>query len=327
MRPASTVSTIPSEPFLMPVVLEEHDAVAGGKIPPAALNLDRDVLAQLARLAQRAAGEAVEGADLVIGVGQNNAGLLGRFGAVARPAFDQIGARPVAGFRTLDHSMVAVGVKRFADAPAAELACGLLLPTLTLTADLANLDMAVPLGQRPKRPAGLDGFQLLGITDQNDLGAAPFSFPQHPFQLARADHAGFVDHQHVLGVETLASLRPLVLQAGDGARRDAGAAFEVLGRNARERDPAHPVAGVLPCLPRHREHRRLPGAGIADHDAEVGPVRDMGEGDDRAVLYGAFLEIASMLQGNDREDRMTRWRMRGSRAFKRDTDAPPVVPK
>jgi Conjugal transfer protein TraD len=50
-------------------------------------------------------------------------------------------------------------------------------------------------------------------------------------------------------------------------------------------------------------------------------------GDDRAVLYGAFLDIASMLQGNDREDRMTLWRRRGSRAFKSYTDAPPVVPE
>jgi hypothetical protein len=50
-------------------------------------------------------------------------------------------------------------------------------------------------------------------------------------------------------------------------------------------------------------------------------------GDDRAVLYGAFLDIASMLQGNDREERMTLWRRRGTRAFKSDTDAPPIVPK
>ena len=70
-----------------------------------------------------------------------------------------------------------------------------------------------------------------------------------------------------------------MLKAGDGARRDPGAAFEVLGRNARERNPAYPVAGVLPGLPRHREHRRLPGSGIADHDAEVAPVSDMGEGE------------------------------------------------
>jgi hypothetical protein len=50
-------------------------------------------------------------------------------------------------------------------------------------------------------------------------------------------------------------------------------------------------------------------------------------GDDRAVLYGAFLEIASMLQGNNREQSMTLWRRRGSRALKSDTDAPPIVLK
>jgi len=47
-------------------------------------------------------------------------------------------------------------------------------------------------------------------------------------------------------------------------------------------------------------------------------------GDDRAVLYGAFLDIASTLQGNDREGRMTLWRRRGSRAFKGETGAAPT---
>lgn len=50
-------------------------------------------------------------------------------------------------------------------------------------------------------------------------------------------------------------------------------------------------------------------------------------GDDRAVLYGAFLEIASMLHGDNREQSTTLWRRRGSQAFKSETDAPPVVPK
>jgi conjugative transfer protein TraD len=44
-------------------------------------------------------------------------------------------------------------------------------------------------------------------------------------------------------------------------------------------------------------------------------------GDDRAVLYGAFLEIAALLQSKDREQNMAVWRSRGSRAFKSETDA------
>ena len=45
-------------------------------------------------------------------------------------------------------------------------------------------------------------------------------------------------------------------------------------------------------------------------------------GDDRAVLYGAFLEIASILQSKNREQNMACWRSCGSRAFKTETDAP-----
>ena len=152
-----------------PVVLEEHDAVAEGKIPPAALDSDRDVLAQFARLAQPTAGEVVEGANLVIGVGQNNAGLLGRFGAIARPAFDQIGARPVAGFRTMDHAMVAVGVERFAGAPAAEARVWPAAASAHADGGPRNLDMAVPFGERPKRRAGLIACSCSGSPTRTTL--------------------------------------------------------------------------------------------------------------------------------------------------------------
>ena len=37
--------------------------------------------------------------------------------------------------------------------------------------------------------------------------------------------------------------------------------------------------------------------------------------DDRAVLLGAFLTIAPMLQGDQRDQTMTLWRRRGKRAF------------
>ena len=43
--------------------------------------------------------------------------------------------------------------------------------------------------------------------------------------------------------------------------------------------------------------------------------------DDRAALYGAFLELAFTLQGENREQTLTVWRRSGSRAFKRDKTA------
>jgi hypothetical protein len=37
--------------------------------------------------------------------------------------------------------------------------------------------------------------------------------------------------------------------------------------------------------------------------------------DDRAVLFGAFLAIADMLRGDEREHAAALWRRRGKRAF------------
>jgi Conjugal transfer protein TraD len=37
--------------------------------------------------------------------------------------------------------------------------------------------------------------------------------------------------------------------------------------------------------------------------------------DDRAVLFGAFLAVASKLQGDEQEQAITLWRRRGKRAF------------
>ena len=57
------------------------------------------------------------------------------------------------------------------------------------------------------------------------------SLAEDPFHLARADHAGFVDHQHVTVAKKVAPLRPLVFHAGNGARGDSRTVFEVLGGN------------------------------------------------------------------------------------------------
>ena len=45
--------------------------------------------------------------------------------------------------------------------------------------------------------------------------------------------------------------------------------------------------------------------------------------DDRAVLYGAFLEIADRLKSPDRESLRQQWRRRGQRAFATDAEPTP----
>lgn len=43
--------------------------------------------------------------------------------------------------------------------------------------------------------------------------------------------------------------------------------------------------------------------------------------DDRAVLFGAFLELAFMLQGENREQTLALWRRSGGRAFRSERAA------
>lgn len=40
--------------------------------------------------------------------------------------------------------------------------------------------------------------------------------------------------------------------------------------------------------------------------------------DDRAILYGAFLTVAIMLGGDQRDEMLALWRRRGKRAFDQD---------
>lgn len=43
--------------------------------------------------------------------------------------------------------------------------------------------------------------------------------------------------------------------------------------------------------------------------------------DDRAVLYGAMLEVAATLRGERRDQALTLWRRRGKRAFEEDASS------
>ncbi|MGK6317941.1 conjugal transfer protein TraD [Sphingomonas sp. DT-204] len=47
--------------------------------------------------------------------------------------------------------------------------------------------------------------------------------------------------------------------------------------------------------------------------------------DDRAVLYGAFLDAATKLRDDEREQTLTLWRRRGKRAFETKHLAPSEI--
>ena len=62
-----------------------------------------------------------------------------------------------------------------------------------------------------ERRPGLDRLQLLGIADQNDLGARPLGRADERGELPRRDHAGLVDHQYVALPEFPSPVIPTVL--------------------------------------------------------------------------------------------------------------------
>ena len=44
-------------------------------------------------------------------------------------------------------------------------------------------------------------------------------------------------------------------------------------------------------------------------------------GDDRAIIYGALLDIAARLRGEDRDQRLLLWQRRGRRGFAQSDEA------
>src|SRR6516164_1341706 len=68
-----------------------------------------------------------------------------------------------------------------------------------------------------------------------------------------------------------------MLHAGNGARVYARSAFEVFGGNAGQRNASNLIACRFPGLSRHAQHRALAGPCMADQDAQIAPIRDMGQ--------------------------------------------------
>jgi hypothetical protein len=183
------------------LILQEHDAIPAGEAAGTALNRHAHLIAQIAGGPHPLARCLVECADLVVGVGEDDPTLIGRRLSVAVPALDQIAARLFAGLGLMHHAAGAISFKCITGFASGEIARGVPLPVLPLTAHFADFCPAVTLMDRAERRARLDGLQLLDIADQHDLCLGLGSMGKHPFQLPRTDHARLVDHQHIAGRE------------------------------------------------------------------------------------------------------------------------------
>jgi hypothetical protein len=125
---------------------------------------------------------------------------------------------------------------------------GLAFPGLVLPPVFREFRRAEAEPEGAEAATGVDRSQLPVITDQDHLGLALLGVLQEPGQLAAADHAGLIHHQHRPAVEGLLAVVEVGEQPVAG-----GHVLEPLALQADGRDPGRgrgqePVAVQLPGM-------------------------------------------------------------------------------
>jgi hypothetical protein len=143
-------------------------------------------------------------------------------------------------------------------------------PGLLLASVLHQLRGAEAEPQGTEAAAGVDGRQLPVIPDQDDLGLGLLGVLEQPAQLAAADHAGLIHHQHRAGVELLAASVQVAQEAVAG-----GHVLKPLPLQAHGGDPGRgrgqqPVAVQLPGVTGDPEGEGLAGPGPPDDHGDAG---------------------------------------------------------
>jgi hypothetical protein len=155
------------------------------------------------------------------------------------------------GLRAHDPVVGPVGGHRLLDQAGADQLEGFAFPGLVLAAVLGELSCAEPQPQGAEAAAGVDRRQLPIISDQDHLGSGVLGVLEQAGQLAAAEHAGLVHHQHRPPIQALSALvevgqepvagghllEPLTLQAHGGDP----------GGSAGQRSVAVQLPGMAGC--------------------------------------------------------------------------------
>jgi hypothetical protein len=151
--------------------------------------------------------------------------------------------------------------------------------------------------------ASVDGRQLPVIADQDHLGPGAVSVLEQPGELAAADHAGLIDHQHGACVQLLLSSVEVAEESVAG-----GHVLESLPLQAHGGDPGRgrcqePVAAQLPGMAGDAEGEGLAGPGSPDDEGD--PLAALAEVADHRLLIrsGGWMGgqgLAHCLMGGDR---------------------------
>ena len=117
----------------------------------------------------------------------------------------------------MHHAVGAIGFERIAGPAGRQIARGVALPVLALTAHLADFRAAVTLVDRAERRAGLDGLQLLRSPTSTTLApaSAAWDSTRSNWRVPTMPASSITSTSR--GREQVAALFPAMLHAGDGA--------------------------------------------------------------------------------------------------------------
>ncbi len=228
------------------------------------------------------AGALVEVVDVVVTFGEHDDVVTGKGGGV--PVGGHVVADLDRGVRDDDSVMRVVAVERVGDPASAEVGEGFAFPGVLLAAVLGEGDGWEPGGESVEDAAGVDGVELVGIADHDDLRAGALCGVQEGDEAAGGCHGGFVDHKDCLLVEVEGAVGELDGAQRDGVGRDARLGLELRGGGGRERGADDVVAAAPPRVGGRVEGERLAGSGGGDDDIDtVARPRDSSDGCD---LFG-----------------------------------------
>jgi hypothetical protein len=172
------------------------------------------------------------------------------------------------------------------------------LPRVAVLGQLAG---AQPQPQAAEAAAGLDGGQLPVVADQHHLCPRLLGVVEDTGELAGAEHAGLIHHQHRPVIQqppilaTTPSTRVAFLGQLGQQPVDGTGLLEPLGVQADGGDPGRRgaedlVAVQLPGVPGHAEGEGLAGAGPPDHHLHAGAA--LAQVADHRLLVGADAGMA-----------------------------------
>jgi hypothetical protein len=147
------------------------------------------------------------------------------------PAIDDL-INPVVGH--VEATVAFVGGGNAFGGTVAELVQHLSFPVLRLAVVLGEVVRPESPGETSEPSSCIDGGELGRVTDEDDLGLPASGADHESFELAGADHAGFVNHDHVVRSKIPTAGAQVDEEPVKGGRRDAAAVLELLGSSSSE---------------------------------------------------------------------------------------------